>query len=403
MEINNQNKYFSPELHPKLKHKKKGTVSWVTLDMEGKKFAGSKFFITLDDNLDFLDQKHCVFGKVVEGLEVLDKANDLICDLNDKPFTDFRINHVVVLDDPFPDPKNFREPSRSPSPTPSMLNQLRIDKEFEAQKNLTEEELEKLKRKENSMAQAFTLELVGDLPFAEVKPPENVLFVCKLNPVTMDEDLEMIFGRFGPILSCEVIRDQKTNDSLCYAFIEFENKEDAEMAYFKMDNVLIDDRRIKVDFSQSVSKLGLGGQYKKEKEMENTFQKRTRYKDQKEEEEYEMVFEKEGMLDEEKLKALKKQKILNHNEYEDNDNQEYNKKNKSSYSKDKDTSSSSKRDDKHKSDRKYDDDDRYKNKYDHHDDSRYEKRKNYSDNNYTSRHSDRSYSEKRRDYDRKKR
>lgn len=31
--------------------------------------------------------------------------------------------------------------------------------------------------------------------------------------------------------------------------------EDCEKAYFKMDNVLIDDRRIHVDFSQSVSKI----------------------------------------------------------------------------------------------------------------------------------------------------
>ena len=31
--------------------------------------------------------------------------------------------------------------------------------------------------------------------------------------------------------------------------------EDCERAYFKMDNVLIDDRRIHVDFSQSVAKV----------------------------------------------------------------------------------------------------------------------------------------------------
>lgn len=115
--------------------------------------------------------------------------------------------------------------------------------------------LEKQKRAEDAAARALTLEMVGDLPFAEIKPPENVLFVCKLNPVTQDEDLEVIFSRFGPIIKCEIIRDKKTGDSLHYAFIEFENKEDCEEAYFKMDNVLIDDRRIHVDFSQSVSKL----------------------------------------------------------------------------------------------------------------------------------------------------
>lgn len=108
--------------------------------------------------------------------------------------------------------------------------------------------------------------MVGDLPDADIKPPENVLFVCKLNPVTTDEDLEIIFSRFGPIRSCEVIRDWKTGESLCYAFIEFEKEEDCEKAFFKMDNVLIDDRRIHVDFSQSVAKVkwkGKGGKYTK--------------------------------------------------------------------------------------------------------------------------------------------
>ena len=110
--------------------------------------------------------------------------------------------------------------------------------------------------------------MVGDLPFANVRPPDNVLFVCKLNPVTRDEDLELIFSRFGVIMSCQVIRDKKTGDSLQYAFIEFDKREDAEQvcflcylscesrltgaghhgqAYFKMQNVLVDDRRIWVD------------------------------------------------------------------------------------------------------------------------------------------------------------
>lgn len=70
---------------------------------------------------------------------------------------------------------------------------------------------------------------------------------------TLDEDLHLIFSRFGTILSCEVIRDKRTGDSLQYAFIEFENQKDCEQAYFKMQGVLIDDHRIHVDFSQSVS------------------------------------------------------------------------------------------------------------------------------------------------------
>lgn len=55
--------------------------------------------------------------------------------------------------------------------------------------------------------------------------------------------------------SCEIIRNNKTGDSLQYAFIEFKDQKACEEAYLKMENVLIDDRRIHVDFSQSVSKL----------------------------------------------------------------------------------------------------------------------------------------------------
>jgi peptidyl-prolyl cis-trans isomerase-like 4 len=69
----------------------------------------------------------------------------------------------------------------------------------------------------------------------------------------LDDDLNLIFSRFGKILSCEVIRDKRTNESLQYAFIEFDQQKDCEQAYFKMQGVLLDDHRIHVDFSQSVS------------------------------------------------------------------------------------------------------------------------------------------------------
>lgn len=64
----------------------------------------------------------------------------------------------------------------------------------------------------------------------------------------------MIFGVYGAIKKCDVIRDWMTGQSLQYAFIEYETKEACEEAYYKMDNALIDERRIKVDFSQSVGK-----------------------------------------------------------------------------------------------------------------------------------------------------
>ncbi|PWY77116.1 RNA-binding domain-containing protein [Aspergillus heteromorphus CBS 117.55] len=219
------------------------------------RIAASQFLVTLGDNLDHLDGKAVIFGKVVEGFDALEKVNEAFTDDRGRPLQDIRIRHTVILDDPFDDPPGLVEPAESPVPSKAQLATVRIADDEDLDDNMDEESMEKLRREREARAQALTLEMVGDLPFAEVKPPENVLFVCKLNPVTQDEDLNLIFSRFGQILSCEVIRDKRTGDSLQYAFIEFENQKDCEQAYFKMQGVLIDDHRIHVDFSQSVSKL----------------------------------------------------------------------------------------------------------------------------------------------------
>ncbi|NXL06012.1 PPIL4 protein, partial [Mesembrinibis cayennensis] len=224
---------------------------------------------TTGENLDYLDGVHTVFGEVTEGMDVLKTINETFVDKDFIPYQDIRINHTVILDDPFEDPPGLSVPDRSPEPTKEQLDSGRIgaDEEIDDLKGRSADEIEEVQAEKEAKTRAILLEMVGDLPDAEVKPPENVLFVCKLNPVTTDEDLEIIFSRFGPIKSCEVIRDWKTGESLCYAFIEFEKEEDCEKAYFKMDNVLIDDRRIHVDFSQSVAKIkwkGKGGRYTKD-------------------------------------------------------------------------------------------------------------------------------------------
>ncbi|KAJ3006552.1 UNVERIFIED_CONTAM: Peptidyl-prolyl cis-trans isomerase cyp6 [Siphonaria sp. JEL0065] len=248
--------FFAPEINKRLKLDKKGVVAFVCAAAETTTVAKSQFFFTLSDSgAEYLNGTHAVFGQVVEGLEVLDALNTQLVDESNRPFRDIRIKHTIILDDPFPDPPNLCPPSRSPSPPPQLLASSRIAEDENLFPDVDPLVLEKESRDREAAARALTLEMIGDLPFADVRPPENILFVCKLNPVTKDEDLEIIFSRFGEIRSCEIIRDKKTQDSLCYAFIDFESKESAEEAYFKMDNVLIDDRRIHVDFSQSVSKL----------------------------------------------------------------------------------------------------------------------------------------------------
>ncbi|KAI7800095.1 Peptidylprolyl isomerase cyclophilin-like 4 [Triplophysa rosa] len=272
-----QARFFESEKMPRIKHRKKGTVSMVN---NGSDQHGSQFLITTGENVDYLDGVHTVFGEVTEGMDVLAKINEAFVDNDFIPYQDIRITHTVILDDPFDDPAGLPVPDRSPEPTKQQLDSGRIGAEevINDDDGRDAEELDELIKEKEAKTQAILLEMVGDLPDAEIKPPENVLFVCKLNPVTTDDDLEIIFSRFGSIKCCEIIRDWKTGESLCYAFIEFEKEEDCEKAFFKMDNVLIDDRRIHVDFSQSVSKIkwkGKGGKYTKddfkayEKELDN--------------------------------------------------------------------------------------------------------------------------------------
>ena len=97
---------------------------------------------------------------------------------------------------------------------------MKLDQVKKSEAQLKQEKLEA-----DTQARKHVLEILDDLPEADIEPPKNVLFVCKLNQVTQSEDLEIIFSRFGKVVSCEVIRDWKSGDSLQYAFVEFETED----------------------------------------------------------------------------------------------------------------------------------------------------------------------------------
>ncbi|CAN6989684.1 unnamed protein product [Brassica oleracea var. botrytis] len=252
-----QARFFRDEIHLDLKHSKTGTVAMASA---GENLNASQFYFTLRDDLDYLDGKHTVFGEIAEGLDTLTRINEAYVDAKNRPYKNIRIKHTYILEDPFEDPTQLADMIPDASPEGKPKEEVEVDVRLEddwvpLDEQLGADELEEIIRAKAAHSSAVVLESIGDIPEAEVKPPENVLFVCKLNPVTEDEDLHTIFSRFGTVISADVIRDFKTGDSLCYAFIEFEEKAACEQAYNKMDNALIDDRRIHVDFSQSVSKL----------------------------------------------------------------------------------------------------------------------------------------------------
>lgn len=239
-------KYFADEIVPNRKHDKIGTLAMAN---EGIGENASQFYITLRERIEQLDGMHTIFGTLAEGDDVLAAINKTMCDEQSKPYQNIRIWHTTILEDPVDDPEGLQTliPPQSPEVIVDEAYKKIEDAEDEAQ--LTEQ-----LSKSTAKSQATSLELLHDIPDADIKPPDTVLFVCKLNPVTQDGDLELIFSRFGAIKSCHIVRDWKTGDSLQYAFIDFEAKRSAEEAYFKMQDCLIDDRRIWVNFSQSVAK-----------------------------------------------------------------------------------------------------------------------------------------------------
>lgn len=107
----------------------------------------------------------------------------------------------MVLHDPFDDPPGLELPDQSPGPPEEMLRSTRIaaDEDINGFEGMTEMEVVEMMAEKEAKAQATILEMIGDLPEADCAPPENVLFVCKLNPVTTDDDLEIIFSRFGKV------------------------------------------------------------------------------------------------------------------------------------------------------------------------------------------------------------
>ncbi|OCK79871.1 cyclophilin-like protein [Lepidopterella palustris CBS 459.81] len=90
------NQLFEDEIRPALRHNARGIVSMAN---KGPNTNGSQFFITLAP-APHLDGKNTVFGKVIDGFEVLDELEKVEVDRKGRPREKIVIEHVTIHANP---------------------------------------------------------------------------------------------------------------------------------------------------------------------------------------------------------------------------------------------------------------------------------------------------------------
>ncbi|EME40898.1 hypothetical protein DOTSEDRAFT_74451 [Dothistroma septosporum NZE10] len=90
---------FEDEIKPSLKHHARGIVSSAN---KGPDTNGSQFFITLAA-APHLDGKNTVFGRVLEGWDVLDKMEEIKVDKKNRPQETIKIQSAQMHANPLAD------------------------------------------------------------------------------------------------------------------------------------------------------------------------------------------------------------------------------------------------------------------------------------------------------------
>jgi hypothetical protein len=188
--------------------------------VEGSVFLSAQGLVfALGRGVSGLAVKFPLLGRVVEGLDVVRRINrEVVTDLDGRPIARETSGKNPVIEGVF-------------------------DVSLVPEMGYNTSEIRRVCGKQELALHA------EEMKDKETENREKVLFVCRLSPFTDEEDLKVIFSRFGIVEKANLIRDSETSESLKYGFIEFASKNACESAYKHMQNAIIDNKHIAVDFA----------------------------------------------------------------------------------------------------------------------------------------------------------